>query len=53
VAEADVVVATRDGRERRCSLDASPLADVTQRWFARFAPLWEETLANLERRGAD
>ena len=47
--EAGLVVATQDGREWRYSLDPSPLAEVTQQWFAQFAPLWEETLANLKR----
>ena len=48
--EAGLVVATRDGREWRYSLDPAPLAEVTQRWFARFAPLWEEALVDLKRR---
>ena len=30
------------------SLDPRPLADVTQAWFAQFAPLWEES-RSLER----
>ena len=47
--EAGLVVATQDGREWRYSLDPAPLARVTQQWFAQFAPLWEETLANLKR----
>lgn len=46
---AGLVVAVQDGREWRYSLDPSPLAEVTQQWFAQFAPLWEETLANLKR----
>jgi len=46
---AGLVVAVQDGREWRYSLDPAPLAQVTQRWFAQFAPLWEETLANLKR----
>jgi DNA-binding transcriptional ArsR family regulator len=48
--EAGLVVASQDGREWRYSLDHRPLADVTQRWFAQFAPLWEETLTNLKQR---
>ena len=51
--EAGLVVAVRDGREWRYSLDPSPLAVVTQEWFAQFTPLWEETLANLKRRAED
>lgn len=47
--EAGLVVAVQDGREWRYSLDPAPLAQVTQHWFAQFAPLWEETLANLKR----
>ena len=48
--EAGLVVAIREGREWRYSLDPSPLAEVTQQWFAQFAPLWEETLGNLKQR---
>lgn len=48
--EAGLVVAVQEGREWRYSLDPVPLAEVTQQWFARFAPLWEEALANLRRR---
>ena len=48
--EAGLLFAERDGREWRYSLDPAPLAAVTQQWFAQFAPLWEETLANLKRR---
>ena len=48
--EAGLVTASQSGREWRYSLDPTPLAEVTQHWFAQFAPLWEETLANLKRR---
>lgn len=48
--EAGLVTATQDGRSWCYSLDPAPLAEVTQRWFAQFAPLWEESLANLKRR---
>jgi DNA-binding transcriptional ArsR family regulator len=51
--EAGLVVVERDGRDWQYSLDPSPLAEVTQGWFARFAPLWEETLVNLKRRVED
>jgi DNA-binding transcriptional ArsR family regulator len=44
-----LVVAVQDGREWRYSLDPSPLAQVTQQWFAQFAPLWEEALVELKR----
>ncbi len=48
--EADLLTATQDGREWRYSLNPAPLVEITQQWFAQFAPLWEETLANLKRR---
>jgi len=48
--EADLVTASQNGREWRYSLDPTPLAEVTQGWFAQFAPLWEESLRNLKRR---
>jgi DNA-binding transcriptional ArsR family regulator len=48
--EAELVTAVKDGREWRYSIDPTPLAEVTQAWFAQFAALWEESLANLERR---
>jgi DNA-binding transcriptional ArsR family regulator len=47
--EAGLVVAVQDGRQWRYSLDPRPLAQVTQQWFAQFAPLWEQTLADLKR----
>jgi DNA-binding transcriptional ArsR family regulator len=46
---AGLVNAVQNGREWHYSLDPSPLAEVTQQWFSQFAPLWEETLANLKR----
>ena len=48
--EAGLVTASQTGREWRYSLDPTPLAEVTQAWFAQFAPLWEESLRNLKRR---
>jgi DNA-binding transcriptional ArsR family regulator len=48
-----LVVAVQDGREWRYSLDPSPLAQVTQQWFAQFAPLWEEALVELKRQVED
>jgi DNA-binding transcriptional ArsR family regulator len=48
--EAGLVTAVQDGREWRYSLDPEPLAEITQQWFAQFAPLWEGTVANLKRR---
>jgi DNA-binding transcriptional ArsR family regulator len=51
--EAGLVVAVQDGREWKYTLDPAPLAEVTQQWFAQFAPLWEETLANLKQRAEE
>lgn len=51
--EAGLVTAAREGREWRYSLDPKPLAEVTQAWFAQFAPLWEEALDNLKRRAEE
>jgi DNA-binding transcriptional ArsR family regulator len=51
--EAGLVTTARDGREWLYSIDPTPLAAVTQQWFAQFAPLWEEALANLKRRAED
>jgi DNA-binding transcriptional ArsR family regulator len=48
--EAGLLTVVKDGREWRYSLDPQPLAEVTQAWFATFAPLWEESLRNLKRR---
>jgi DNA-binding transcriptional ArsR family regulator len=51
--EAGLVAAVRDGRKWRYSLDPRPLADVTQAWFAQFAPLWEESLTQLKSRAEE
>ena len=48
--EAELVTATKKGREWFYSLEPKPLAEVTQAWFAQFAPLWEESLAQLKKR---
>ena len=48
--EAGLLTVVKDGREWLYSLDPQPLAEVTQAWFAQFAPLWEESLSNLKRR---
>lgn len=47
--EAGLITAAQEGRELLYELDPKPLAELTQQWFAQFAPLWEETLANLKR----
>jgi DNA-binding transcriptional ArsR family regulator len=51
--DAELVTAVRDGREWRYSINPAPLAEVTQSWFARFAPLWEESLRRLKDRAED
>jgi DNA-binding transcriptional ArsR family regulator len=51
--EAGLVVAVKNGREWQYSIDPAPLAELTQRWFAQFAPLWEETLASLKQRAEE
>lgn len=51
--EAGLVTAAKDGREWLYSIDPAPLAEVTQAWFAQFAPLWEESLRELKRRAED
>jgi DNA-binding transcriptional ArsR family regulator len=50
---AGLVTAAKEGREWLYSLDPKPLAEVTQAWFAQFAPLWEESLRNLKRRAEE
>lgn len=47
--EARLVKAQDLGRERHYRLDASRLADQ-RAWLDKFAPLWEESLAQLKRR---
>ena len=46
--EAELVDASRDGRQWRYQLNVAPLAELHERWFAQFAPLWEESLARLK-----
>jgi DNA-binding transcriptional ArsR family regulator len=45
--EAGLVEATQHGREWRYQLRVTPLAELHQHWFARFAPLWDESLERL------
>jgi DNA-binding transcriptional ArsR family regulator len=47
--EAGLVAAKKDGREWHYTLDPTPLAEITQAWFAKFAPLWEESLTKLKK----
>ncbi|MGB2694765.1 MAG: metalloregulator ArsR/SmtB family transcription factor [Dehalococcoidia bacterium] len=46
--EARLVRAQERGRERHYRLDARRLADQ-RAWLDKFAPLWEESLAQLKR----
>jgi DNA-binding transcriptional ArsR family regulator len=46
--EAGLVIADEAGRERRYRLNVAALARVHRDWFARFAPMWEDSLARLK-----
>jgi DNA-binding transcriptional ArsR family regulator len=46
--EAGLVIADEAGRERRYRLNVPALARVHREWFARFAPMWEDSLAQLK-----
>ena len=45
---ARLVRCRQSGRENRYTLEAQRFAEV-QRWLQSFAPLWEQSLANLKR----
>jgi DNA-binding transcriptional ArsR family regulator len=47
---ARLVRARARGREVHYTVDARPLREMYQEWLERFAPLWEQSLANLKRR---
>jgi DNA-binding transcriptional ArsR family regulator len=47
--EAGLVIAEDSGRERLYRLNVAAIARVHRDWFARFAPMWEESLAQLKR----
>jgi DNA-binding transcriptional ArsR family regulator len=47
--EAGLVIAEDSGRERLYRLNVAALARVHRDWFARFAPMWEDSLAQLKR----
>lgn len=47
--EAGFVTAEQAGREWHYRLNAAALARVHREWFARFTPLWEESLRQLKR----
>jgi ArsR family transcriptional regulator len=46
---ARLVRATQSGREQRYRLDPRPLEEIYRDWLASFAPLWEQSLAQLKR----
>jgi DNA-binding transcriptional ArsR family regulator len=46
--EAGLVIADEAGRERRYRLNVPALARLHREWFARFAPMWEDSLAQLK-----
>ena len=50
---ARLVRARERGREWHYTLDPRPLAEVYANWLARFAPLWEESLARLKRQAEE
>ena len=45
---AHLVRARHRGRENHYSLEAQRFAEI-QRWLESFAPIWEQSLANLKR----
>jgi DNA-binding transcriptional ArsR family regulator len=47
---ARLVRARARGREMHYTVDPGPLREMYQEWLERFAPLWEQSLANLKRR---
>lgn len=46
--ESHLVIADESGRERLYRLNVAGLARVHRDWFARFAPMWEDSLAKLK-----
>ncbi len=47
--EAGFVIAEQVGRQWHYRLNVAALARVHRDWFARFTPLWEESLEQLRR----
>jgi DNA-binding transcriptional ArsR family regulator len=47
--EANLVIAEEHGREWRYRLNVAALARVHRDWFARFIPLWDESLERLKQ----
>src|SRR6266540_1840753 len=48
LARAGLLEAKKDGRVRRCRLDAAPLAEASA-WIVRYRQFWENRLNALER----
>jgi DNA-binding transcriptional ArsR family regulator len=46
--ESGLVIAEQSGREWHYRLNVAALARMHRDWFARFTPLWEESLAGLK-----
>jgi DNA-binding transcriptional ArsR family regulator len=46
--EAGLVIAEESGRERCYRLNVAAFARVHRDWFARFTPMWEDSLAQLK-----
>ncbi len=46
--EAGLVIAEESGRERCYRLNVAALASVHRDWFARFTPMWEDSLTQLK-----
>ena len=47
--DAGLLRARTKGREVRYRLDPRPLQEMYERWLYRYAPFWEQSLANLKR----
>jgi DNA-binding transcriptional ArsR family regulator len=48
LARAGLLEARKDGRVRRCRLDAAPLSEAAE-WIDRYRRFWEERLGALDR----
>jgi DNA-binding transcriptional ArsR family regulator len=47
--ESGLVIAEEAGRERRYRLNVAALARAHRDWWARFTPMWEQSLEQLKR----
>ena len=47
--ECGLVIAEEAGRERQYRLNVPALARMHRDWFARFMPLWDESLSRLKQ----